>query len=454
MPTVPRTTWRSSAASTSTTAAATTPTIVATGRAWAPIRSTGPTPPTTTCNWSCGVRWWARRRRRSASGGRTPRRCRGCPGTCFPDRIRGLPDARSPLPPAPTRRRRPPVPARSSSCGPTRAVDPATRTPRAGNAASRWPTPRRSAGREQLIYLEDQYLWSFDVARIFAAALHRSSRLHLIAVVPRRPDNENQLYNESAMLGHAEALAMVREAGEDRVQVLDVENLQGLPVYVHSKLCIVDDVWAAVGSDNFNMRSWTHDSELTAAVLDGERDRRAPTDPGGLGDGARRFARELRLTLMREHLDVDEDDDLLDPARAADIVRKSVAELDAWHDGGGHGPRPAGRVRSHPIGKGRRAARPASLVHRPDLPVLARSGRSPSGHADCAARTDLVSLPRMFGQVESRRLSRLQLPRASRRGRAGRPVGRTPIRDRGTDPGRIRSRPTGHIVPKCTGTAW
>ena len=78
------------------------------------------------------------------------------------------------------------------------------------------------------------------------------------------------------MLGHAEALAMVREAGGDRVQVLDVENLQGRPVYVHAKLCVVDDVWAAVGSDNFNTRSWTHDSELTAAVVDSERDQRAP----------------------------------------------------------------------------------------------------------------------------------------------------------------------------------
>lgn len=29
-----------------------------------------------------------------------------------------------------------------------------------------------------------------------------------------------------------------------------------------------------------------HDSELSAAVLDTERDPRAPTDPGGLGDGA------------------------------------------------------------------------------------------------------------------------------------------------------------------------
>ena len=39
---------------------------------------------------------------------------------------------------------------------------------------------------------------------------------------------------------------------------LDLENHQGLPVYVHAKICVIDDVWAAVGSDNFHTRSWTH----------------------------------------------------------------------------------------------------------------------------------------------------------------------------------------------------
>ena len=272
------------------------------------------------------------------------------PWHVIPDRIRGLRRRAAPLPPAP------PAPPAAGTC----AVQLLRTYPRRRPRYPYAPRGERSialaytkaVGRaERLIYLEDQYLWSFDVARIFAAALQRSPRLQLIGVVPRWPDNENQFYNESAMLGHAEALAMVREAGGDRVQVLDVENLQGLPVYVHAKLCIIDDVWAAVGSDNFNTRSWTHDSELTAAVLDSERDPRAPTDPGGLGDGARRFARELRLTMLREHLGVDEDDDLLDPERAADTVRKSAAELDAWHDGGGHGPRPAGRLRSHPVAK-------------------------------------------------------------------------------------------------------
>ena len=129
-------------------------------------------------------------------------------------------------------------------------------------------------------------MWSFDVAIVFAAALHRAPRLQVIVVVPRYPDVERRLYLDAARLGHGEALAMVREAGGDRVQILDLENDEGTPVYVHAKLCIVDDVWAAVGSANLNMRSWTHDSELAAAVLDSERDPRPPTDPGGLGDGA------------------------------------------------------------------------------------------------------------------------------------------------------------------------
>ncbi|MGY1840912.1 MULTISPECIES: phospholipase D family protein [unclassified Modestobacter] len=204
---------------------------------------------------------------------------------------------------------------------------------------------------ERLVYVEDQYLWSTDVARVFAEALRARPRLHLVVVVPRHPDKDSPLSILPATLGHTRALDMVRAAGGDRVQVLDVENPRGMPVYVHAKVCVVDDVWATVGSDNFNRRSWTHDSELTAAVLDADRDPREPTDPGGHGDGARRFARELRLRLMREHLDrADGDDgDLLDPDEAVAVVRRSAAALEAWHAGGRRGPRPPGRLRAHVV---------------------------------------------------------------------------------------------------------
>ena len=131
--------------------------------------------------------------------------------------------------------------------------------------------------------------------------------------------------------------------------MLDVENRAGEPVYVHAKVCVVDDVWAAVGSDNFNRRSWTHDSELTAAVLDDGRDPREPVDPAGLGDGARRFARDLRLELLREHLDREEGDDadLVDPDSAVDANVTTADALDRWYAGGRNGARPPGRLRPH-----------------------------------------------------------------------------------------------------------
>jgi phosphatidylserine/phosphatidylglycerophosphate/cardiolipin synthase-like enzyme len=135
------------------------------------------------------------------------------------------------------------------------------------------------------------------------------------------------------------------------VHVFDVENHGGTPVYVHAKVCVVDDVWASVGSANLNRRSWTHDSELSCAVLDDTPDDRVPLDPAGTGDPARRYARELRLRLWREHLDRPADgsgeDDLVDPGSAVRSIRAGADGLDAWYAAGRTGPRPPGRLRHH-----------------------------------------------------------------------------------------------------------
>ncbi|RBY83858.1 phospholipase [Geodermatophilus sp. TF02-6] len=275
------------------------------------------------------------------------------PWHTIPDRLHGIGRTPDPLPPA-----APP----SASAG--RCTVQLLRTyPRRRPAHPFAPDGERSVARgyakalsraRRLVYVEDQYLWSHDVARIFAAALRRSPELRLIAVVPRYIDGEGHLDAPASLHGQNSAWTTVLAAGGDRVQLFDLENEAGRPVYVHAKLCVVDDVWAAVGSANLNRRSWTHDSELTAAVLDEERDGRAPVDPGGLGDGARTFARGLRLALMREHLGrVDGDDaDLLDPDEAAGALSRAAAELDAWHAGGRRGPRPAGRLRAHPPRQG------------------------------------------------------------------------------------------------------
>ncbi|MEU4227131.1 phospholipase D-like domain-containing protein [Nonomuraea sp. NPDC026600] len=196
-----------------------------------------------------------------------------------------------------------------------------------------------------LVYLEDQYLWSTDVIEPFAEALEREPGLRMIIVVPRHPDQDGWLAGPAGLLGRVHALERLRRAGGDRVALYDLENHQGTPVYVHAKVCVVDDVWASVGSDNVNLRSWSYDSELSCAVLDEQEDRREPY-------GARRFARELRLALMSEHLDLAEGgaerDELCDPVAAFDAFTESAARLEAWHAGGCEGPRPPGRLRPHP----------------------------------------------------------------------------------------------------------
>ncbi|TYP87097.1 phospholipase D family protein [Blastococcus xanthinilyticus] len=204
----------------------------------------------------------------------------------------------------------------------------------------------------RLVYLEDQYLWSSEVAQLFADALTDNPELHLVVVVPRIPDQEGAFNATPQYVGRRQAIDLcIRAGGKDRVHVFDVENQAGTPVYVHSKVCVVDDVWASIGSDNFNRRSWTHDSELSTAVLDTTRDPRAPQDPAGTGDGARTFARDLRLELAREHLDLaddgSDDDLLLDPARFVSTLESRAAALAAWHEDGRRGPRPPGRLRPH-----------------------------------------------------------------------------------------------------------
>ena len=204
----------------------------------------------------------------------------------------------------------------------------------------------------RLIYIEDQYLWSREIAGVLAGALREHQDLRLIVVVPRFPDQDGRMSGPPNRIGQQEAMDLVRDAGGDRVAVYDLENKDSTPIYVHAKVCVIDDVWAAIGSDNMNRRSWTHDSELSCAVIDDTVDEREPTDPAGLGDGARKFARDLRLQLWREHLghDIDESE-AVDLKRGFELWRERAGELQRWHDGGRKGPRPPGQARPHNPGR-------------------------------------------------------------------------------------------------------
>jgi phosphatidylserine/phosphatidylglycerophosphate/cardiolipin synthase-like enzyme len=203
------------------------------------------------------------------------------------------------------------------------------------------------ARAHSLIYVQDQYFWSEEIAGLYEEALRRESDLRLIVVVPKHPDHNGIFSGPTSRWGQLAMMDRLMSVAPDRVAVYDLENERGDAIYVHSKAVVIDDVLAMIGSDNMNRRSWTHDSELSIAVIDEETDPRAPTDLTGRGEGARLFARDLRLRLWREHLGVSSDDGLIDPIEGFRRWHDSAAALDAWYDQGHLGSRPAGRVRTH-----------------------------------------------------------------------------------------------------------
>ncbi|CAN5438593.1 phospholipase D-like domain-containing protein [soil metagenome] len=208
----------------------------------------------------------------------------------------------------------------------------------------------------RLVYVEDQYLWGSQVGDVFTEALRQHPELLVIAVVPLHPDVGG--VNRLAQLeGRRRAMVAMEEAAPGRVASYGIENNAGTPIYVHAKTCMVDDTWATIGSDNFNRRSWTHDSELSAVVVDTAGD----------------YARRLRLTLAAEHLDRDPDDPMTDCTEPVDMFAayaESAAALDRWHETG-TGPRPPGRLRRLQPPELSRLARglaspPYLWVHDPD----------------------------------------------------------------------------------------
>jgi phosphatidylserine/phosphatidylglycerophosphate/cardiolipin synthase-like enzyme len=194
---------------------------------------------------------------------------------------------------------------------------------------------RHALGRaRELIYLEDQYLWSAQIAGLFAATLRERPELHVVAVVPLHPDTDG-LSGAAQSLGRKHAMSALAEVAPDRFAVYGIENPAGVPIYVHAKVCVLDDVWTSVGSDNVNLRSWTHDSELSCAVVQPD---------GGTG-----FGRALRLRLAREHLGRPDGDDadLVTAAGLYAAFAKAAQALDDWYASGATGPRPPGRLRRY-----------------------------------------------------------------------------------------------------------
>ena len=133
------------------------------------------------------------------------------------------------------------------------------------------------------IYIEDQYLVALDIREDLLRVIERIS--HLTILITRDSDLPQGKYRRR------EFIAKLRQKGGGKVRVFWLRDLNGNPLYLHSKITIIDDIFATIGSANMDHRGYTFDSEINAFVLDGE-----------VEQGARKFARELRIRLWAEHL--------------------------------------------------------------------------------------------------------------------------------------------------------
>jgi len=123
---------------------------------------------------------------------------------------------------------------------------------------------------ERCLYLENQYATSDVISRALVKALAEKPDLEVILVSSK--DQDGFLEHQSMVAGRARFMARFREANvDDRIrlvypQVPD-ENGDGVAVYVHAKVMIVDDRLLRIGSANLNNRSMGTDGECDLILV-------------------------------------------------------------------------------------------------------------------------------------------------------------------------------------------
>ncbi|TFY72827.1 hypothetical protein EVG20_g164 [Dentipellis fragilis] len=198
---------------------------------------------------------------------------------------------------------------------------------------------------EHFVYIENQFFITSTVVddvpvenKIGDAIVHRIIRAHregtqwkccvVIPLLPGFPfpvDHNDassvriilECQNRTICRGPNSIFARLRKEGIDPDEYFSVFSLRNWGklrgdvlttelVYIHGKVCIVDDRLAIIGSANINERSQRgdRDSELAAVIRDTDMiDGTMAGKPFKVG----RFAHTLRVRLMREHIGIDVD---------------------------------------------------------------------------------------------------------------------------------------------------
>lgn len=155
------------------------------------------------------------------------------------------------------------------------------------------------AAARQTIYLENQYLAARRLVEALAARLAEPDGPEIVIVLPRRGNNPLE---RGTMDSARHRLIHVLWAADEhgRLGVYWPVTDGGAPIYVHSKVLVVDDRLLRIGSSNLNNRSLGFDSECDLAI-EAEAN-------NSEHDDARRQITSVRHQLVSEHLGVPVDE--------------------------------------------------------------------------------------------------------------------------------------------------
>lgn len=140
------------------------------------------------------------------------------------------------------------------------------------------PALRRAIeAAERYVYIEDSAFTGIEIMGWINARLRAVATLKVILVWGRDPMDAVTAFPHQAI---SNTLIVGIDDYDDRIRVFHRED-----IIVHSKITIIDDVWAAIGSANCTRRSLYSDTELSVSVME---------------DSATPFAKVLRKDLWGE----------------------------------------------------------------------------------------------------------------------------------------------------------
>ena len=176
---------------------------------------------------------------------------------------------------------------------------------------------RALRGAQRFIYLENQFLWSPEIATVLTEKLAQppSPDFRVLTLLPAKPSTGTD--DTRGVLG--ELIEADADAG--RILACTIYARAGAladPIYVHAKVGIVDDNWLTIGSANLNEHSLFNDTEMNLVSHNAT------------------LARETRLRLWAEHLELPTEelhrdpieviDELWDPISKDQLARRAAGQ--------------------------------------------------------------------------------------------------------------------------------